>query len=247
MTDDIWNQRERRRRRLQFGEFMTGGALLVGGALLIGALGSGVQRLQADDNAVLLDAEVVNSDVRALSRDLEDVRGRLALTEVKLQRATAILGYSTRYRIPADLAAAIYDIALTEGIQPAIGFQLVKVESSFQPGARSTKGAIGYTQLRLPTARSYDPTVTIEDLHNRDLNLRFGFRYLRDLLRRFDGDLSTALVAYNRGPTLVDSILVGGGDPSNGYADAVMRRKRPAVADSAPVPPLGTVVPPGTS
>ena len=242
MSNDIWNQRERRRRRMQFGEFMTGGALLVG------ALGSGVQRLQADDAAVLLDAAEVNSDVRALSRDLEDVRGRLALTEVKLQRATAILGYSTRYRIPADLASAIYDIALTEGIQPAIGFQLVKVESSFRPDARSVKGAIGYTQLRLPTARSYDPTVTIDDLHNRDLNLRFGFRYLRDLLRRFDGDLSTALIAYNRGPTLVDSILVEGGDPRNGYAAAVMRQKRPVTPDStATQPPQDPpVVPPGT-
>jgi len=239
LSNTIWNSRERRRRRLQFGEFMTGGALLVGGALLIGALGSGVQRLRADDAAVLLDAEEVNSDVRALSRDLEDVRGRLALTEVKLQRVTAILGYSSRYRIPADLASAIYDIALTEGVQPAIGFQLVKVESSFKPDAQSSKGALGYTQLRLPTARSYDPTVTARDLHNRDVNLRLGFRYLRDLLRRFNGDLSTALVAYNRGPTLVDSILVGGGDPSNGYADAVMRRKRPTPPDSAasPIPP----------
>jgi hypothetical protein len=230
---------------MQFGEFLTGSALLVGGALLVGALGSGVQRLQADDDILLPNAEEVNSDVRALSRDLEDARGRLALTEVKLQRVTAILGYSTRYKISADLAAAIYDIALTEGIQPAVGFQLVKVESSFQNDAQSIKGAIGYTQLRLPTARSYDPTVSITDLHDRDLNLRLGFRYLRDLLRRFHGDLSTALVAYNRGPTLVDSILVEGGDPRNGYADAVLRRKRPVVADTVTaviLPP--EVVPP---
>ncbi len=200
--------------------------------MLVGGLGAGVQRLQADAAADLPDSELINSEVRTLQRDLEDVRGRLALTEVKLQRATAILNYSTRYRIPADLTAAIYDIALTEGIQPAIGFQLVKVESSFRPDAQSTKGAIGYTQLRLPTARIFEPTVTVRDLHDRDLNLRIGFRYLRGLLRRFNGDLPTALVAYNRGPTLVDSILVGGGDPSNGYAEAVMRQKRVLAPDT---------------
>lgn len=247
MTGDSMARRHRRRQRLHAGQFLTGGAMLVGAALLLGGLGAGVRGLQADAAVALPDAAAINSEVRTLQRDLEDMRGRLALNEVKLQRATAILNYSTRYRIPADLTAAIYDIALTEGIQPAIGFQLVKVESSFRPDALSTKGAIGYTQLRLPTARIFEPTITASDLHDRDLNLRLGFRYLRGLLRRFSGDLATALVAYNRGPTLVDSILVDGGDPSNGYAEAVMRRKRAVLPDTTvppvPVPPV--VPPPG--
>lgn len=236
--DDAIARRQRRRVRLQVGQFLAGGLLLVGGSLLVGALGAGSRTLQADNAAALPAAEEVNSDVRLLQRELADLRSQLSLNEVKLQRASAILDYSARYRIPADLAAAIYDIALTEGIQPAVGFQLVKVESNFQPDAQSHMGAIGYTQLRLPTARSYEPTVTVRDLHDRDRNLRIGFRYLRDLLRRFDGDLSLALVAYNRGPTLVDSILVEGGDPSNGYADAVLRRQRTAPpADSTAPPP----------
>jgi len=239
MRHDAISRRTRRRRRLQFGQFLAGGALLAGAAMLVGGLGAGVQRLQADDAVELPDAEVVNSEVRNLQRELEDTRGRLMLTEVKLQRATAILDHSARYKIPSDLAAAIYDIALTEGIQPSVAFQLVKVESNFKPDARSVAGAIGYTQLRLPTARSYEPTVTARDLHDRDKNLRIGFRYLRSLLRRFEGDLSMALVAYNRGPTLVDSILVEGGDPRNGYAEAVLRRKREVPAAdtvAAPVP-----------
>jgi soluble lytic murein transglycosylase-like protein len=236
--DDAIARRQRRRKRLQLGQFLTGGALLVGGALLIGGLGAGARDLEADDATSLANAEAVNTEVRAMQREMEDLRGRLALNDVKLHRATAVLEYSARYKIPGDLAAAIYDIALTEGIQPAIGFQLVRVESSFKPDARSHMGAIGYTQLRLPTARSYEPTITVRDLHDRDLNLRIGFRYLRDLLRRFNGDLHLALVAYNRGPTLVDSILVEGGDPSNGYSDAVMRRKRVVAApDSAAAPP----------
>lgn len=235
--DDAIARRQRRRKRLQLGQFLTGGALLVGGALLIGALGAGARHLEADDATSLPSAETVNTEVRAMQREMEELRGRLALNEVKLNRASAVLDYSARYKIPGDLAAAIYDIALTEGIQPAIGFQLVKVESNFKPDAQSHMGAIGYTQLRLPTARSFEPTITVRDLHDRDLNLRIGFRYLRDLLRRFNGDLHLALVAYNRGPTLVDSILVDGGDPSNGYSDAVMRRKRVvAVADSTAVP-----------
>jgi len=236
MNYDAIASRNRRRKRLQFGQFLTSGALLLGAALLVGALGAGARGLQADDQAAQPASDAVNAEVRTLDRELQDTRGRLALAEVKLQRATAIMDHSTRYQIPADLTAAIYDIALTEGIQPSVGFQLVKIESNFRPDARSVAGAIGYTQLRLPTARSYEPSITVRDLHDRDLNLRIGFRYLRSLLRRFDGNLSTALVAYNRGPTLVDSILVGGGDPANGYAEAVLRRKRAA----PPVTPAAT-------
>lgn len=243
MTESM-RRRQRRRLWMQAARVATAAVLLAGGALMVGALNAGVERLRADPSAPVSESGMPE-EVRALQHELEDTRGRLALSEVKLQRVTAILSYSARYRIPADLAGAIYDIALTEGIQPAIGFQLVKVESSFRSDARSSKDAIGYTQLRLATARSYDPTVTARDLQDRDKNLRIGFRYLRDLLRRFDGDLSMALVAYNRGPTLVDSILVEGGDPGNGYAEAV-RTGKPLVRP--PVPPADTTAadrPPG--
>lgn len=147
----------------------------------------------------------------------------LGATRARLDRATAILDYAARYRIAAELSAAIYDIAVTEGIHPALGFQLVKVESRFRATARSPRGAIGYTQIRLPTAREFLPAVTEERLVERDLNLRLGFRFLRTLVKRFDGDLALALVAYNRGPTRVDSLLVIGENPSNGYSEAVMR------------------------
>lgn len=143
-------------------------------------------------------------------------------TRQLLNRATAVMSYATRYDITTELSAAIYDAALAEGIHPAIAYQLVKVESRFQPGARSERGALGYTQVRLPTARMYEPGLTAEGLLERDTNLRLGFRFLRDQLHRFRGDLHLALVAYNRGPTLVDSLLTEGEDPGNGYPEAVL-------------------------
>ena len=95
---------------------------------------------------------------------------------------------STKYQIPADLAASIYDIALSEGIDPALGFQLVKIESNFKANARSNMDAIGYTQLQVATARFYEPGVTEKALTGRELNLRIGFRFLNDLLDKFDRD-----------------------------------------------------------
>ncbi len=156
----------------------------------------------------------------------------MELTRLRVERATQVLTYAGKYHIPTDLSAAIYDIALDEGIHPALAFRLVKVESGFQRQARSPRGAVGYTQVRLATARGYEPRLTEEELQQRDLNLRLGFRFLKDLLERFDNRLDLALLAYNRGPTLVDSLLTIGEDPSNGYSDVVMRGLQRAVREA---------------
>jgi soluble lytic murein transglycosylase-like protein len=133
-----------------------------------------------------------------------------------------VIDYSTTYQIPADLSAAIYDIALSERINPAIGFRLVQIESGFDPRAKSRVGAIGYTQLMPATARFYMPAIEEAYLYDRDVNLRIGFRFLRQLMVRFDDNLHYALLAYNRGPSTVRDILAEGGNPANGYAERVI-------------------------
>lgn len=197
------------------------GAALVACALLVSALAG--SRAEAADEPLPPSAAAVADEVRALSRKLESAEGELALARIQIERAHAIIRYSSQYRIPADLATAIYDIALSEGIDPELGFQLVKIESRFEPKALSHKNAIGYTQIRLATARFYEPGLSEEQLYERDVNLRLGFRFLKDLLQRYDGNLELALLAYNRGPARVQEILDGGGDPDNGYARAVLK------------------------
>ncbi len=153
-------------------------------------------------------------------------QGELELVRLELNRVQEILGYSARYSIPADLAASITDIALSEGIDPAVAFQLVRVESGFHRRAISPVGAVGLAQLMPPTAFELDPSLRYADLFDRETNLRLGFRYLRQMIERYDGDLWLALLAYNRGPGTVDSVLAAGGDPDNGYAHAVLRGVR---------------------
>lgn len=153
---------------------------------------------------------------------LATAEGALASTQLELDRAHQILEFSSRYRIPADMASLIYDHAVNEGIPPALGFQLVKVESGFTNSARSYAAATGLTQLRLPTARAYEPTVSTVDLMNPDVNLRIGFRYLKDLLKQYDNDLALALEAYNKGPTLVNTQMQSGMIVKGKYSRAVM-------------------------
>jgi Transglycosylase SLT domain len=198
------------------------GGLLALMAIVIGALAGWTERVKAADEAVPVDPGVVARRMGSLEEQLEFARGEVGLVKLQLQRTTAIMDYSARYQIPADLAADIYDISLSEGIDPALAFQLIKVESSFQRTARSSMNALGYTQIRLATARFYLPGATEKDLFDRETNLRLGFRFLNDLLVRFDHDIHLALLAYNRGPTRVTDILTQGGDPANGYSDAVL-------------------------
>ena len=199
------------------------GGVLLGAGVLVCALAGWPRRAGADDTAPTPSAEFVSREFRDMARRLDAANGESAVLKIQLDRANAVQEYSARYRIPADLSAAIYDIALSEGIDPAMAFQLVKVESNFKQTARSSESAIGLTQLRLPTARSYVPDVTEQALLGRELNLRIGFRYMKDLISQFDGNVQHALLAYNRGPTTVANILAQGGDPRNGYARKVLK------------------------
>ncbi len=147
--------------------------------------------------------------------------GELELARLRLARAEAVLAYSARYEVPANLAELIYDVALREGLDPDLGFRLVNVESGFKVSAKSRANAYGLAQVQLATARFYEADITTERLLEPERNLRIGFRYLRYLMDNYD-DINLALLAYNRGPSRVNDLLDAGRDPDNGYPGVLM-------------------------
>jgi soluble lytic murein transglycosylase-like protein len=190
---------------------------------LVGAAATNQPRLEAAKLA--LERQMRNTKSSLLAR-----QGELELARLELTRLNYIHEQSKRYRIPADLAGAIYDIALSERIDPALAFSLVRVESEFTRTAVSSVGAIGLTQLMPETASWLQPGITRNQIFERDVNLRLGFRYLRMLMEQYNGDLQLALLAYNRGPGRVDEIISEGGNPSNGY-DRLVRDGARGVMD----------------
>lgn len=168
-----------------------------------------------------LSAEL-RGELALLEAQARDLASDNELKSMEVERLELIQRYSSDFGIPADRATQIYDIALAEGVNSDLAFNLVRVESGFRRTAVSSAGAIGYTQIRPATARWLDPTVEAKDLFDTDTNLHLGFRYFRYLLDEYNGDTRLALLAYNRGPGRVGDLLTLGIDPANGYARRVL-------------------------
>ena len=201
---------------------LRGLGIFVAALLLITSVGVLSARPERDVPPGAYTGTAVVREMSSLRSSLDRTSGEMELMQLELHRARALLGYSSRYQIPADLAGLIYDTALREGLDPDLAFRLVKVESSFQARATSSAHAIGLAQVQLRTARFYEPGITLEQLFDPETNLATGFRYLHELLGTYQDNMRLALHAYNRGPGKVNQLLGIGREPGNGYAKTVM-------------------------
>ena len=197
--------------------------LLVGG-LFFAAYELGARSV--DTSAGWVARAASHDRIQSLRAEVDALQGKVEFQRTQIERLERANQLSSKYRIGADLAMAIEEIALAEDVEPGIAFEMVRVESEFKARAVSPVGAIGYTQLMPATAQFLAPGITRGELFDRDTNLRLGFRYFRSLLDRYHGDVRLALLAYNRGPFTVDRLLKAGIDPGNGYASMVLGRGR---------------------
>lgn len=121
-------------------------------------------------------------------------------------------------RSPIDIA--IDEAARTHGVDPALVRSVIQTESNFDPNATSPKGAMGLMQLMPETARE----LGVQNGYDPVQNISAGTRYLKMLLKRYDGDVSLALSAYNWGMGNVEKRPEQMPKETRRYVDQVTRR-----------------------
>jgi soluble lytic murein transglycosylase-like protein len=134
--------------------------------------------------------------------------------------------------------ALIAQTAREHGVHPELVYAVAAVESSFDPMARSVKGAQGLMQLMPETAERFG----VSNAYDPAENVRGGVRYLRYLLDLFNGDVRLALAAYNAGENVV---LAQGRVPpyveTRNYVSRIIKRfgpgRAPYVASVESEPP----------
>jgi len=127
----------------------------------------------------------------------EVVTRGLSIDELDSRRAS-ILEESEEQGVPPDLAELAYDVAWEEGLDPAVGYELVRTGLGVAPPEDGVT-----TRSDQPEADRYLPTwmfpATPPETMLRERMLRFSFRRLRSFLEE-EGDPDEAFRRFANEP-----------------------------------------------
>lgn len=99
---------------------------------------------------------------------------------------------------------------------------LIAVESNGNTWAVGDKGkARGLTQIWTTTAKIYQEDITAEALLNPQVNIDISFQHFHALLKKYYGNFTLVLYAWNRGAGKVDRLIAYGRSVENGYGRKV--------------------------
>jgi len=126
---------------------------------------------------------------------------RLVVVKYVYNNSKSYVGKPGSYRFSRAYDHIITAAAHRNSLDPMLVKSVIKVESDFNRFTTSSKGARGLMQLMPNTARNLGVTNSFDATQN----INGGAKYLRKMLKRFDGNTKLALAAYNAGPTAVET------------------------------------------
>lgn len=106
---------------------------------------------------------------------------------------------------PAAYVNEIRSISAQYELDPYLVISIMRCESSFDPNAVSTRGAIGLMQIMPDTGEWIAHKLEMDDIYEESMlydpetNITFGCWYLRFVKTRLNGDVMQMICAYNAG------------------------------------------------
>lgn len=97
---------------------------------------------------------------------------------------------------PSQFDEIIREAARKYHVDEKLIHAIIKMESNYNPRAKSHAGAVGLMQLMPQTAKY----LGVKDRYDVRQNIFGGTKYISQMLRQFNGNLRLALAAYNAGP-----------------------------------------------
>lgn len=172
--------------------------VIVAMGLVWGAL-SGAQ--EASEQSYFVDGE----GVPTLTNQPNRYRRRAEFREVKFETRPILIAKSPDPVVLSGEHSRSHYFALARryaelhGVDEAIVVAIIRVESNFDPKARSRMGARGLMQLMPATAAE----LNVRDIYDPEQNIAAGTLYLANMMKIFNDDIELALAAYNAGPGTV--------------------------------------------
>ena len=166
-----------------------------------------------------------NNSLRYMTSYQKEIAATLATDWGWHDLAIVSLGSARSYndleiRFPIPYESLISKNAHKRQLDPGWVYALVRSESAFIEDIKSPAGALGLMQVMPQTGRETARQLGWKHFHTNDLldadkNVPIGSTYLKNMLDRFNGNMTLATAAYNAGPQRVKSWL-----PKSGCMDS---------------------------
>jgi hypothetical protein len=109
----------------------------------------------------------------------------------------------TRPALEFPYAQCFSRAAATHDLPETLLLAVARGESDFEPQARSKANAVGLMQILWPDTAKHLGLEQLSEVLDPCTNVDAGARYLKELQRRYHGNLHRTLAAYNYGPARI--------------------------------------------